>query len=177
MGQNKALLKINGATLIETVIAAVPAEQDKIKIVTNSPEDFHFIPHIKIPDIFPQCGPISGIHAGLVDSSERYNFFLACDLPFLSQTVISEIINKHAGEPVFGVKTEKGFQPLCAIYSKSCLEIIEAMIDAQRYSLQDLLMKVNSGFIEMINRRDLFNLNTPEDWQFVQEIKAKRRSN
>jgi molybdopterin-guanine dinucleotide biosynthesis protein A len=167
LGRNKALLKINGVTLIETVIAAVPAEKEKIKIVANAPAAYRFLPYQTISDVLPSCGPISGIHAGLVDSSAPHHFFLACDLPFLSRAAIVEIINRYRGQDIFGARTRDGFQPLCAIYSKSCLPAIEAMIQERNYSLHELIERVNSEFIDMTGRADFFNLNTPEDWQIL----------
>lgn len=165
LGQNKALLKIDGVTLIERVIAAVPAEMNKITIVTNSPEEYFFLPHGKISDILPQCGPLSGIHAGLVNSDTAFSFFLACDLPFLSQEIISGIVTRHRGQGIFGAKTEDGLQPLCAIYSKSCVSVIESMMQKQNYSLHDLARNVNSEFIAVEGKDQFFNVNTVADWQ------------
>ncbi len=174
MGQNKALLKVDGLTLIEKIIKAVPAgEADKIKIVTNSPEDYRFLSYDRIPDFFPGCGPISGVHAGLVDSSTPFNFFLACDLPFLSQELISEIIHQHQGQTIFGVKTEDGLQPLCTIYSKSCVPMIEKMIREQNFSLHHLIASVNGKFIEMKCRSEFFNVNTLVDWISLRRQKGE----
>lgn len=163
MGRNKALMKINGLTMIEAVIAAVPAEKEQIKIVATAPEEYHFMGYEAITDIFPDCGPISGVHAGLADSNVRLNFFLACDLPFITTATISEIIDRHHGQEVLGAKTEDGIQPLCAIYAKSCLPTIETMIHDRSYSLHELFKRVNSEFIEIGAASDFLNVNTPED--------------
>jgi len=164
MRQNKALLKVNGGVLIEKIIDAVPAKAGEIKIVTNSPDEYSFLPHIKIRDIYPHRGPISGIHAGLVDAGAEFSFFLACDLPFISHAVIAEIVHRHGGQAIFGVKTADGLQPLCSIYSKSCVPVIESMIADGHYSLHDLFKKIESEFIEMKGLPDFFNLNTLDDW-------------
>lgn len=173
MGLNKALLKINGYTMIETVISAIPAEKGSIKIITNSPSDYDFLDYAMIPDRFPRLGPISGVHAGLTDSSFLFNFFLACDLPFISTEVIVAILKEHSGQDIMGVRTPNGLEPLCTIYSKNCLSVIDKQIRKKSYSMQLLFNLVASEFVKIPNPTSLLNVNTKQDWQEFLSIKNK----
>jgi len=163
MGRNKALIRYCGKTIIEYVLAAIPAPFERIKIITNEKEPFAFLPVALIADIYPHLGPISGIHAGLLDSSFQYNFFIACDMPLISSEVIEVILNRHKDEDIFGLQSPRGAEPLCTIYSKNCVPVVEHQIACGNYSLHNLFKKVPSVFIEPPDSAGLFNINTPHD--------------
>ncbi|MFQ5676108.1 MAG: molybdenum cofactor guanylyltransferase [bacterium] len=173
-GQNKALYALDtGETLLERVIAIIPASIKAIKLVTNSPEDYRFLTLPMLPDVHPGLGPISGVHAGLVDSQHQLNFFLACDLPMISTDFIERILAAHSGQDIFGIKTAKGYEPLCTIYSKNCIPKIETLLAAKEYSLQALFEAMPSEFIEVPNSEVLFNLNTIHDLQALKKLNAQ----
>ena len=123
-----------------------------------------------IPDIHPGLGPIGGVHAGLVDSPFDFNFFLACDMPLISTEVVQTVLDFHAGQDIFGIRTQNGLEPLCAIYSKGCVLAIERQIKIKDYSLHSLFETVPSEFIEMENSRLLFNMNTKEDLEVLRGL-------
>ncbi len=169
MGKNKALLELEGKTIIERVISSIPADENTIKIITNSFEDYESLGLDMIEDRFKGVGPLAGIHAGLLDASSKFSFFLACDLPFLSESVIRKIIQEHRGQEVFGAKSAFGWEPLCAIYAKTCLPKIEEQITKANYSLNALLDFTEYGVVDLSTGNTLFNLNTNEDWLKLKE--------
>jgi len=173
MGQNKALLRFGGRTIIETVVHAIPASRDQIKIVTNSPDEYSFLQLATVRDIYPGLGPISGVHAGLVDSSYQFNFFLGCDLPLISKEVMLAVVTRHTDQDIFGVKTEKGLEPLCTIYCKRCVPLIEEQIKNGEYSLQRLFELFPSQFIQITEPAPLFNLNSRDDWNKLLKTKME----
>lgn len=174
MGRNKALLKLDGLTIIERVISAVPAKKQNIKIVTNSSKDYEFLGYAIIKDVHPGLGPISGVHAGLTDSSYESNFFLACDLPFLSEEVIRTVLARHSNQEILGIKSETGREPLCTIYSKNCIPSIENLIKIGDYSLQSLFKLMAAEFFEYEGASSLFNLNTVDDWKHIGDRQRRR---
>lgn len=163
LGRNKALVELNGQTIIEKVVSAIPAGKENIKIVTSSFLTFHFLKLKMISDIHPGLGPIGGVHAGLVDSTFDFNFFLACDLPLISTKIIQAVLDFHAGQDIFGIRTKNGLEPLCAVYSKGCISTIENQMKVRDYSLHSLFETVPSEFIEIEDSNILFNLNTTQD--------------
>lgn len=167
MGRNKALIRFQDKTVIEHVMAAIPARQEYIKIVTNDRELFDFLPVAAISDIHPNLGPISGVHAGLVDSPFQFNFFIACDMPLISAELLTSLLARHTDEDIFGLKSQRGAEPLCAIYSKKCMPVIEEQIKTGNYSLHDLFKKLPSDFVEPLDPEQLLNMNTPQDYEKV----------
>jgi len=163
LGRNKALVELNGQTIIEKVVSAIPARKENIKIVTSTFQTFHFLKLKMISDIHPGLGPIGGVHAGLVDSTFDFNFFLACDLPLISTEVIQAVLDSHISQDILGISTKNGLEPLCAIYSKGCISAIEKQMKVKDYSLHTLFETVPSEFIEIEDSNILFNLNTTQD--------------
>ena len=142
LGRNKALVEVNGQPIIEKVVSAIPAKKENIKLVTSSFQTFRFLKLKMISDIHPGLGPIGGVHAGLVDSSFYFNFFLACDLPLISTEVIQTILDSHANQDIFGMHTKKGLEPLCTLYSKNCISAIEKQMKIKYYSLLELILLI-----------------------------------
>lgn len=63
-------------------------------------------------------GPLGGIYTGLLSSTSEYNFFCACDMPFLSGDLLKFIISETDGSDAV-IPMVRGFvEPLHAIYSK-----------------------------------------------------------
>lgn len=168
-GENKALFKINGRAVIEIVIAAIPPG-NSVFIVTNSPAEYTHLGLPVLPDNYPNAGPLAGIHAGLSHSACEWNFFLACDFPRLLTAVIDEIsaalFNKNKeeeGAQVILPETAEGLQPLCALWSKSALPLIEAALKGKRRSVRAVLAQLSLHRVSLTEPEALLNLNTRED--------------
>jgi molybdopterin-guanine dinucleotide biosynthesis protein A len=168
-GENKALFKIGGQAVIETVIAAIPPGRP-IFIVANSPAEYAHLGLPALSDQYPNAGPLAGIHAGLLHSPDEWNFFLACDFPSLRADVIDEVLaaffnNYKGGErtQVILPETGEGLQPLCALWSKSTLPWVEAALNSGQRSVRAVLAQLSLHRASLTNPEALLNLNTPED--------------
>lgn len=168
-GENKALFKIDGRAVIEIVIAAIPPGCP-IFIVANSPAEYAHLGLPTRPDNYPNAGPLAGIHAGLSHSPCEWNFFLACDFPCLRAAVVEEIgaalFNKNkaeGGAQVILPETAEGLQPLCALWSKSTLPLVETALKGEQRSVRAVLAQLSLHRVYLSKPEALLNLNTPED--------------
>ena len=168
-GSNKALFKIAGRTVIEIVVAAIPPGHP-IFIVTHSPGEYAHLGLPTLPDNYPNAGPLAGIQAGLSHSPFDWNFFLACDFPCLRAAVIEEIgaafFNQDkadGGAQVILPETAEGLQPLCALWSKSTLPVVEAALNGEQRSVRAVLAELSLHRVLLTEPEALLNLNTPED--------------
>jgi molybdopterin-guanine dinucleotide biosynthesis protein A len=161
-GENKALFVIEGKSIIERVIAAVPP-QHSVFVVANSPTQYAHLALPILPDHFSNCGPLAAIHAGLRHSPDEWNFVLACDFPNLQASIIEEVLATPREAQVILPKTSEGLQPLCALWSKSTLPIIEEALRTDERSVRAVLAKLSLHIIESKHPEALFNLNTRED--------------
>ena len=122
MGQNKALMFLNGKRIIEYVYEMFQSFCDEIIISTNTPEEYDFLKCKKQIDFYKNIGPIAGLDAGLKASSNEINFITSCDTPFVSREMFlflhenakkyDIITPAHNGitEPIIGMFKKKTFQ-------------------------------------------------------------------
>ncbi len=170
MGRNKALIDIFGEPLVTRVAEKISPLFESLIIVAN--EDLGAVlPGVTVArDIYPGQGPLGGIHAGLAASQNEENFVIACDMPFPSVAVIERIRVLRGTADVCLPETEKGLEPLCAVYSKSCLPHIERALRADRRRVTDFFGEVE---VRIVKREELeglegvdlafLNVNTKED--------------
>ena len=153
-GNVKGLLKLNNMTFLEKI-----KENYEINLNFNA-----------IEDIYKEIGPLGGIYSSLLNCKEEYLFITACDMPFITKKNIKELcdnINKDIDIAVFCDKDERLY-PLCAIYSKKVIPIIEEMIKQKNYKLSYLIDKSNFVKINIedtdIELETLSNINTPQEY-------------
>ena len=189
LGRNKAIERIGETSLLEKVISVLKQITNEVIIVTG--EDTSSVDGLKdknlkhVKDIFPEKGSLGGIYTGLVVSGSQYNFVVACDMPFLNIQLIRymiETINDH-GIVVPKLK-DKGYEPLHAIYSKSCIPQIEQLLKTNHLSIKDLIPLVNvkeilDDEIELYDLEHLsfFNINTELDLARGKNIHVKEEDN
>jgi molybdopterin-guanine dinucleotide biosynthesis protein A len=79
-------------------------------------------------------------------------------------------LDSYSGQDVFGVRTKKGLEPLCTLYSKNCISAIDNQMKIKDYGLHSLLKTIPSEFIEMENSNLLFNMNTQQDLEDLKDF-------
>lgn len=174
-GQNKALIEINGAPLIDHIAEQMKNIFTRVILVTNQKKDFEYLELPMVEDIIKGLGPIGGIYTGLSSITEQAGFFVACDMPLLHKGLIrymvENIYNHEAVVPSIG----KFFEPLHALYARSCLGPIKALIDDKRYQVRRLYDYVSVRYVKEDEIRtfsspaDIFlNINTPEEFARIQ---------
>lgn len=192
MGLHKALLKINGETIIESIIKQMFLLFEEVIIITNAKEIFNTLRYTShcnrrairvLPDIIPNKGPLGGIYSGLVYSKTKYNFIAACDMPFINLELVKYMMKNVRNYDVIVPRTEKGYEPLHAIYSKDCIVHIERQIKQNNLKTTNFFTKVKIKEIgERVVRgidpllRSFFNINSNADYQQVLNIVSGRRS-
>jgi molybdenum cofactor guanylyltransferase len=177
MGRDKAVLSLNGRTLLETALAAVRPVVNEVFILGPRQPYCTFAP--VIADIFPGCGPLGGIHAALAQTKTEFNLMIAVDTPFLSAALLRYLAERAlAARAVVTAPEINGYpQPLCAVYSRDFLPIAEQALKAGAYKIVALfpsdrtLVVGEAELTQVAFTAEMFeNLNTPEDLE-----RARRR--
>jgi molybdopterin-guanine dinucleotide biosynthesis protein A len=170
MGQDKAAVTLNGRTLLEHTLAALREVCGDIAILGKHALYGALGPVYE--DIFPECGPLSGIHAALTNSQTKFNLIIAVDTPFLSSAFLSYMAERAiATDSVITTPEINGYtQPLCTVYSRDFLPIAEQALRSGNYKIVPLFPKDKTLVIHEPELRqfafaaDMFeNLNTPDD--------------
>lgn len=125
MGREKGLVPFCGKPLIQNVIERVQGLGDEVLIITNKPELYKFLKLPLYTDLVMDYGPLAGLQSGLTYAAHDIVLNLACDIPYVNTDLLSDMIKKLIENPEYGVvipKTEKGYEPMQAVYRKSaCL--------------------------------------------------------
>src|ERR1700733_6553877 len=82
MGRDKAFVEYEGRTLLARALEVARSVTPEVYIVGKR-EKFGRFARV-VEDIFPDCGPLAGIHAALRASQTELNLILAVDMPFVS---------------------------------------------------------------------------------------------
>jgi molybdopterin-guanine dinucleotide biosynthesis protein A len=172
MGQDKAVLTLQGRTLLEIALFAARAVAGQVYIVGPAEPYGRFAPTIS--DIYQGCGPLAGIHAALSHSSTNLNLILAVDTPFLSPKLLSYLTEQAATtrSVVTAPEVNAYPQPLCAIYSGDFLPIADNALRNGQYKIVPLFPEGKTLLVPQtelekfaFNAEMFDNLNTPEEFE------------
>lgn len=132
MGRNKAWLSLQGKSIIEAQIEELSKVLDPVIVVSNEPELYAGMGVKVVGDDFPGSGPLAGIQAGLKAAPGEVIFVAPCDMPFIGAEIGTQML-KHLDD-ADGLVLEVGgkLEPLCALYTKRCLPVIEEFPAGQK---------------------------------------------
>ncbi|MCB0730197.1 MAG: molybdenum cofactor guanylyltransferase [Ignavibacteriae bacterium] len=184
MGENKALLEINGITVIEHIKNLMTPIFNKLILITNTPDEYKFLGLQIFTDIYEQKGPLTGIHSGLVNSETDDNFIISCDIPLLNKSIIKFICEYKTEHPITVCKADGFIQQLAGKYSKSLITSAEEILKSNENETRDVNQKKRKCSVltildkcgaEIINAEELiiykqhmfFNMNRPEDYNWI----------
>ena len=185
MGADKAFLDFGGQTLLDRALTALGAVCDRVTIVGDpvkfakygsaqsaSTKSASTKYRAVVPDIFPGCGPLAGIHAALLDSLADLNLMLAVDMPFVSSQLLAFLfaVAENNDAIVTVPRSSKALQPLCAVYRRDFVPVAEQALRAGNYKIDAAFSAVSVRVIEEVeltaagfSERSFFNVNTPRD--------------
>ncbi len=177
-GTEKALLRVGGIRILDRIYEIYRELFDEIILVTNFPEKFLEWDLLIVSDLFPIRSSLTGIHAGLFYMTNPYAFISACDTPFLKKEMVETVIGKiEAQIDIVMPETSAGFEPLCAAYSKRCLEAAQNHLEQKKLKITKTFRKSRIKTIsEKVlceidpDLRSFFNINTPEDLKRAEEM-------
>jgi len=182
MGRDKAFIEIDGIPIIQRIYDIFQKIFTEIIIVTNQKEFYSGFKAKIVSDLIINNGALGGLYTGLFFSSNPYSFCVACDMPFLKESMIQYLIKQANEYDVIVPRTEDGLQPLHAVYSKNCLESIKNIIGIGKYKIIDFYPLVKTKIIEEsefisldinlnLMRESFVNINTPGELNFLKERK------
>ena len=179
MGQDKALLEVNGRSILENLCLTAAGITDRVYIITPWTERYQSIVpsgcHL-LREVVPQGeskrpGPLLGFVQGLAQVETEWVLLLACDLPFLTATELKIWVSYLPWIPediiAFLPRGVKGWEPLAGFYRRHALPLLEDFISEGGKSFQSWLKQQRVEELPIADRNVLFNCNTPQDFQKV----------
>jgi molybdopterin-guanine dinucleotide biosynthesis protein A len=180
-GNNKAFIQIGGESIFSRLYNLYIQLFDEIIVVSNDPLAYLDWNVQVVTDIFPYRSSLTGVHAGLFSIKNPFAFFSACDAPFLQKDLVKTVlaqIDPHS--QIVVPKTPDGlFEPLCAVYAKTCLGPIETQLSQKILKISNIFRLVRTKTIETEILRgsdtellSFFNVNTPADVEKAESIQT-----
>ncbi len=171
MGTDKALLEIDGMTMIEHVTETLRNVFEEVVVVSNVPVKYSFLNLPVFPDIIRNCGPLGGIHSALTHLNTEAIFVVSCDTPFISEGLIRHLLTSHTNHDLCVPKMGKEVQPLCGIYKKTALPTITQRLHQHQLRVREIFDLVDTSIIPIgpelpfYHSNLLKNFNTPGEFK------------
>jgi molybdenum cofactor guanylyltransferase len=183
MGSDKALLKIEGKTLIERALGKARDVAETVMVVGTRERYAPFGVSV-VEDEFLQCGPLAGIHAALGASHTELNVVLSVDTPLVSAEFLRYLVERAELEKdALAVVPDAagGVQGTCAVYRRPFRAVAEQQLKRGRFKITETLALVRVEYVEEDQMRAagfdpamFANLNTPEEFSRFAPLDDKR---
>lgn len=189
-GSDKTRAELGGETLVERAVSRLRSVCSEVILVSSRRQEWGDLDVEQVPDAVPGHGPLAGITAAVRHASGRPTFVLACDLPFVSVSLMRFLIELAATEsaeaevgsknlawmPRIGART----QPLCGLYEPAALPRFEEALEHGRLGVRDLLQTMPVRIVDLeaevliAHAHSLLNINHPRDLRSAEELLSVR---
>lgn len=168
MGTDKAILMLEGKTILQRIIDELRPAVEKIFIVSDHPEHGKFGIEC-IPDKIKNSGPAGGIYTALAHCSSEKMMVVSCDMPFIKTEAVLFMLKNSKDTQITVPVFQNQLEPMFAVYSKSCLAKWAELIGSGTFKLQRLFEHFSQSKI-VVDANPLFadpffmNINSTEDF-------------
>jgi molybdopterin-guanine dinucleotide biosynthesis protein A len=181
MGTDKSALQIDDQTLLQRTVGTIKAcSIVHIGVSTNSSltarDSLSGVEYIK--DIYPNKGPLSGIHSVISHYPSSDILVVPVDLPLLTANTLKTLI-RHGSRQNYMLNYEQSIMPLYIPASLNVLGYLEKQLkhcdlneseqpqsEKQKHlSIRGFVAAFANKQIEVEDKSALFNVNTPKEWQ------------
>lgn len=181
MGTDKALLEFEGKQFITQIAEELSWFDERIiaRGGNSRLEGELEREWTVIPDFYPDHGPIGGLHAALSACESDALFVVTCDMPLIESGLVRELCARmqetdfdgervDAYDVVISVGEGGKIHPLCGVYRKSVVPVLEEQILSGRNRVMEALKRLRVNYVTVdspAGARQLANINTPQDYE------------
>jgi molybdopterin-guanine dinucleotide biosynthesis protein A len=169
-GTNKAFVEIEGVRLVDRVAGVMQSIFDRVVLVTNTPGEYTYLGIPMVEDLIKGLGPMGGIYTGLMTMKNACGFFVACDMPFLSEGLIRHMVDVRDDFDAVVPRMDWMLEPLHALYTKKCLPVIQEAIGRHEHQIFKCFARLRMRYVDEEELRlwdpelrSFFNVNKPQD--------------
>ena len=177
MGKDKALLPFGGeSSLAEYQYKKLTKLFHTVSLSTKE-NKFDFNCPL-ILDTKKESSPLVGI-LSIFETLEDLDeiFILSVDAPFIDENIIRKIMEesrrlKMQNEvvDVIVAKSQNGIEPLCALYKKSILPLVQNHYTQGNHKLKNLLLEAHTKTVCFSEAKSFTNLNHPQEYEEALKI-------
>ena len=184
LGRNKALELVGGVPLVSLAISVLESVTSDLVVVVTDEAQADTLPvpdrGRTVQDLFPDSGALGGIFTGLTEAHANWAVVVACDMPFLSEPLLSHMANARTGFDIVIPVLDGWPEPTHALYSKKCLAPMEESIRAGRLKITGFFGSIAVKYVpqETVEEIDpgrwsFFNVNTQRNLEFARARAAE----
>lgn len=168
MGQDKASLVLDGASLLARTVAALEAVADEVVIVRAPGQS---LPPVQpaatltiVEDDIEGQGPLYGMGTGLAAASAPVAIVVGVDHPFLQPALLRLLADRvRQGARWVLPIADRRPQPLCSAFARDALEVIRAHLDTGDRA--PMAVAADLGMVRLPEEE--WRAVDPEGWSFV----------
>ncbi len=186
MGSDKALLPLPGNEQISFVehLASVlaPIGSEVLLVVRDETQALAYasLRNVRIViDQIPDYGPLMGLYSGLsaMHSTSMYALVMAVDMPFVQPALLTYLLSQAQGDSMLVPVVEDTPQVLLAVYPRTILPTIEALVRQGRRDPRSLLKVAPVRYVDETQLRavdpqlrSFMNVNTPDELRTIKSL-------
>lgn len=176
-GIDKANLFVGGQSILNRILNTFDGLFEEVILVTNHPARYVAYDLLTVSDLYPVRSSLTGLHSGLFHTSNSYAFVTACDMPFTNRRIVQLLLDRiDTRWDAIMPQTEKGLEPLCAVYASRCATQIAQHIERNQLKIQRVfnpgkILRIPETQFRKIDPelRCFFNINRPEEFLAAQQ--------
>jgi molybdopterin-guanine dinucleotide biosynthesis protein A len=173
-GINKGTLAVGDTQIVDRQLGALREVASVVFVVGRDAPDWSARGLTVVPDDRPGAGALGGIHTAIVHSPAARTLVVACDMPFLSAAFIRRMAAEDDADLVIP-RTPRGYEPLCAIYARTCAADIDARIARGALQASVLpqglrIVEIGADILAAYDPDGLLFVNTPHDYKRAKSL-------
>ena len=169
-GCDKSALIVEGLPILDRQMAVLSQFADDVMLVVGDQTPPPRAGIRVVRDRVTASGPLGGLDAALAAARHDALVLLACDMPFVTAGLLEHLLALTSGADAVVPRTERGYHPLCAAYTRACQPAIAVRLDRGQLRMVDFLADVRVRVVcgdELAalgdHHRLLANINTPAE--------------
>jgi len=182
-GQDKALVRLGGQTMIERTCALLHEATGNATIVMGAVR-YEFSTVRQIADRWPGEGPLGGIITALEDAGGlpgqvEWALIVSCDMPFLTAAWLEHMVELAEKSDAAAIvpRSVSGLEPLCACWRIVSAGQLRAAFEEGVRKIGEALRRVRMEVLDESEwkrfdtaGRLFWNMNTPADFEEIRKV-------
>ena len=170
MGRDKAALPFGEETMLSHLVHTYQPHFDLTAVSLNEAGRFDTAGAMEVVDRRPGEGPMAGLEAAFLDTGADVIFLTGTDLPFGDPALARFLVGQLGSHDICLIRSDKGPEPLFAVYSARCLPAIRKSLEEGRRSMYTVIAQMDTlelpaeSLTQFDVGRILSNVNDPEEY-------------
>jgi molybdopterin-guanine dinucleotide biosynthesis protein A len=160
MGRDKSRLRLGQKSLLGHIRSIAKQPGVPVRVIRR--------------DLIQRCGPLGGVFTALKTTRADAVLFLACDMPFVSGDFLRRMLKRFEKRESAFFATNGGPAGFPFILPRRMLAEVEENLAGKKFPLQALAEVCRARLIRA-GRKQLLNVNTPEEWAFACKLFGKKQ--